>query len=1270
MSKLTSKQFADFYEAVNGFEPFPWHARLAERVCEGDWPRAIALPTAAGKTTCIDIAVFALACRAANAARRIFFVVDRRIVVDQAHLHAEKLAKRLRNPEHKIEQMVADALRDIAFPDWRDLPEKQQRDVRPLDVYALRGGMYRESAWTHSPLQPTIIASTVDQVGSRLLFRGYGVSDSMKPIHAGLVGNDALILLDEAHCAKPFDETMQSVKAYRAWHDSKTPLNFVSMTATPTSDDDVMGADKADERHPVLGKRIKASKPATLVIAEKAKGKNWTPEFVKVLKEQAVQLAKDAECVGIIVNRVKTARLLHASLKEQYGEDAVLLTGRMRPLDRDRIFDEKLKPLLSNAEGTPPRFVIGTQCLECGADFDFHALVTECASLDALRQRFGRLNRVARRESANAVIVIRGDQVEPKEPDPVYGESLHNTWKWLNAVATDGIVDFGVVAMKTATEGVDLEPLNAPTESAPVLFPAHLDCLVQTNPIPIPDPDPALFLHGPKRPGQPDVQIAFRDDLGDNSDLWIDIVTLCPPSSSEAVSVPIGVFKKWLAGKSVDDPSSDLEGEAVDQEEEVDLHASDREAVCWRGPDESEVVTDPDRIRPNQVYIIPCSAPDVATLADFISDVPADYAQEAFQKSRDKALLRLPHVAIPEDASDAEAEELITAAMEALRAAFTDDTAPWLRRAVDALATPKDREVDTHPGGGIIVTGKRRLHAFDPTYLEDSEPAESYRGRPITLEAHSRGVAEFAQRFAAGCGLDAELYYTAGLFHDLGKLDPRFQAMLKQCSPRTVVGDPWAKSLRSPRTPHERAQARLVHRYPQGGRHELLSAALLETTTSDDLFLHLVATHHGSGRPFVTAVDENDIDLRSPFTPQEIFVRSFRIGSSRQDIAAWNAILPERFWRVVAKFGWWGSAYHEAVFRLADHAQSRKEQERVENLDHGVPIRAPSFKELDKSPAFHPFPLPGLDGSNPLAFLAAVGTLVACDQLARSKDQPNWLMPPVRLSWGTPDSPYVPVLHFSSAAPSADEFVEFLLERLPRSVDKHSAAWVVAMLEQGNKKDAVRDFNAIKRRLLQKRLEDRGRHDWITALSCESAIDADSQLQTVRCDYLIGNLKSLLQVTEGDHLRRSLFATWDYADGLANQSLHWEPTEDRRHAYQWHMPSGDPTRRNAGGMVGANRLALEAWPLFPSFPDKAKDRVNTRGFRGNRANNTYWSWPLWCFPATVPVVGSLMSLDLLHEKPDDIDASALRQLGVVALFRSQRILVGKTPNLTTAVALA
>src|SRR5262245_31975032 len=119
MSLPTPEQFVEFFKAVYGFEPFPWQARLAKRVCVGEWPHAIALPTAAGKTACIDVAVFALACRAPNAPRRIFFVVDRRIVVDQARMHAKKLAVALREAEGGILQEVADTLRDIAHPGWR-----------------------------------------------------------------------------------------------------------------------------------------------------------------------------------------------------------------------------------------------------------------------------------------------------------------------------------------------------------------------------------------------------------------------------------------------------------------------------------------------------------------------------------------------------------------------------------------------------------------------------------------------------------------------------------------------------------------------------------------------------------------------------------------------------------------------------------------------------------------------------------------------------------------------------------------------------------------------------------------------------------------------------------------------------------------------------------------------------------------------------------------------------------------------------------------------
>jgi CRISPR-associated endonuclease/helicase Cas3 len=478
MSTLTPDRFTEFYQTAHGYGPFPWQKRMAARVCDParGWPAAIALPTAAGKTACIDIAIFALVCQAnleiRTAPRRIFFVVDRRVVVDQAQEHAKRLALLFTQATDGILREVADALRDLAHPGWRELKDH----VRPLDVYALRGGMYREDVWIHTPLQPTVIATTVDQVGSRLFFRGYGVSDSMKPIHAGLVGNDALILLDEAHCSTPFAETADAVARYRAWNHPLAPFKFVTLTATPAGDippEQIERDEQEDRDHAVLGPRLTASKPAVLVVAVKAKGKKGRPELVQVLANSAQDLMRQdlgndkegkqhtVQAVGIIVNRVATARELRMEL-EKAGKEVILLTGRMRPLDRDRVL-KKLEPLFSGKSGDlQPTFVVATQCLEVGADLDFHALVTECASLDARRQRFGRLNRVAARPSAKAIVVIRGDETEDTSDDPVYGVSLARTWKWLQSKASEGVFDFGVAAVRAAIGEESAVLYNAP----------------------------------------------------------------------------------------------------------------------------------------------------------------------------------------------------------------------------------------------------------------------------------------------------------------------------------------------------------------------------------------------------------------------------------------------------------------------------------------------------------------------------------------------------------------------------------------------------------------------------------------------------------------------------------------------------------------------------------------------------------------------------------------------------------------------------------------
>src|ERR1019366_1011 len=447
MEELSPDQFGAFFRELwprdggrlTGYDPFPWEERLALGVCSEGWPEVLDLPTASGKTACIDVAVFAMAVQR-RGPRRVFFVVDRRIVVDAAYKRMKDIACRLREARGGVLKAVADRLREMAYSD------------EPLTTYQMRGGIYRDDSWVRSPLQPTLIASTVDQVGSRLLFRGYGVRDETLPIHAGLIANDSLILLDEAQCSRPFSETMAAVQRYRgpdwAAHDLKTPFVFVEMTATPVRPSRVpFRLNEQDYRHPELRKRLYAAKPTKLIVS-KGRAKDFD-KLAGALVEEAVGLAKETGLrrIGVMVNRVKTARLAYAAL-EKRGCCVHLLIGRMRPVDRLELPPDLAAMLSGNprTSDSAPVFVVATQCLEVGADLDFDAIVTECASIDALLQRFGRLDRIgALHESGVAAqgrVMISAAMADPKYRDPIYGEALAKTWKWLNDAGEEP--DFGI----------------------------------------------------------------------------------------------------------------------------------------------------------------------------------------------------------------------------------------------------------------------------------------------------------------------------------------------------------------------------------------------------------------------------------------------------------------------------------------------------------------------------------------------------------------------------------------------------------------------------------------------------------------------------------------------------------------------------------------------------------------------------------------------------------------------------------------------------------
>lgn len=961
---LDVADFPAFFQAIHGKAPFPWQARLMRLAAGSGWPSVLDLPTGSGKTAALDIAVFLLALEAGKqprpSARRIIFVVDRRTIVDQAFERAQTIQRALEEASHSVVRSVRERLSSLSS------------DGRPLEVAQLRGGIARDDAWARTPDQPLIAVSTVDQVGSRLLFRGYGISDEMKPVHAGLLGHDVLYLLDEVHLSQPFRETLRAMSdRYRTWATRPLPGPFavVEMSATPGSiADDRFTLDDDDRADAALSQRLRASKPVTL-------RKTNTRGFQTEVRRHVVgMLDRPGATVAVVVNRVRAAREIHEqiqSLVAERGGTAHLLTGRMRPFDRGHL-ETGLLPRVragrSRAGNDAPVVVVATQTIEAGADFDFDGVVTECASLDALRQRFGRLDRLGEMGGAARGVIIAADT---SKDDPVYGPAVGRTWAWLEATGGEGgAVDFGIEAL-SVPESAAADGLLAPRAHAPILLPSHLDAWVQTSPPPDPDPDVSLWLHGPDR-GTADVQVVWRADLdeallraavdGSNASAVdaeqsaLGIVESQRPGAAEAMSVPFVAARRWLSGFPEPD-IADVEGVPAADDPEPPGPAGPRPAVLWRGEDSRVIL--PSDLRPGQTIVVPGAYGGIAEgnwSPETREPAVPDVAELAVDSQRRDLVLRL-HPQVVRDLAGMELAPPLPGALDADAPDDRDVVMAWLQEvARQELATKFHALLQTLPPNRRLLRVERI-----GAWRADQEPAEhfvvrwhlprrsgghgktgpelpdatsgSFSGAEVTLPIHQAGVAAAVVEFARRLGLPADVagdLRLAGEWHDVGKADLRFQRWLHGGSEFKAFAqpEPLAKS-RSVLGRDARRLARERAGYPLGTRHEVMSVALMDAAGEGlagqardrSLVWHLVASHHGYGRALAPWVPD----------PSPVDVSVERDGmaccaSSAHELARLDSGVTERFWQVIRTYGWWGTAWLEAVFRLADHRQSEREQ--------------------------------------------------------------------------------------------------------------------------------------------------------------------------------------------------------------------------------------------------------------------------------------------------------------------------------------------------------
>lgn len=963
--------FAAFYEGVHGYEPFPWQSDLAADVLRtGRYPDVGNVPTGLGKTSLIDIAVWVAAqtrCEPGSAGRRrTFFVIDRRIVVDEAHRHAKDLGIALCSATEGPVAEVAAALRELAgLPDGED----------PLVVERMRGGISWDWRWLDRPDRAAVVVGTVDQLGSRLFFRGYGVGQTLAPIDAALVGTDSLFVVDEAHLSAAFLDSVDAARRLDKSQASSQPI-VVAMSATVSVAGTTFTISDADRAHPVAARRLAAPKAMHLVevpgpVARRAE------RTAQLLAETGVRLlaGEGRQAVGIICNTVGRARATFEHLKDLHaagdGPAAHLLTGRIRPFDRN---DLQVQLLALAAVGRTradldPVIVVATQTVEVGANLDFDALVTESTSWDSLVQRLGRLNRLGVHEEAAPAVVVHDDV-----PSLLYGEAREQTWAALvrfgelTPVGRSGpeLGDgFGASPDELAELGRSLEPGPVSLQPGPAPIPdrAVLDAWVRTSPRDRTDPPVAPYLHGyGQDPDQ--VRLVWRSDLPEgNPDLWAEVVERRAPVDSEVLEVPRSAFARWVqdrssaAGEVADLPRSITVPEApIDGQP-----AFETSALYWpRGDIEApEVIRLPEdrgRVKANSLLVLPSSTggcdrygwaptstgpvPDLGDLAGqdpALRLAPTRTLSQTLQRAMGDLSDPAPMVPDLQPLVAALDEALETTdpdpAQEAL-AALMVEIGPKARFHLLGGASGGDDDGDR---GRLSIVVRREHHGIVAiASLVDGARRGRHRRQngdadadgtsltgEVTLAQHCTAVAERAANIAGNLGLDDQIVVAvseAAAWHDVGKLDPRFQTMLHggdRLAAEVAMADgrPLAKSAMNPDDWLRRRDARRASGLPFRFRHEVGSARAVRvhvagrTDLDPDLVEHLVGAHHGRGRPlYPGVVDEAD--------PLALIWQDVEVELDRRQTVDWSG--PARFELLNARYGRWRLALLEAIVRLAD----------------------------------------------------------------------------------------------------------------------------------------------------------------------------------------------------------------------------------------------------------------------------------------------------------------------------------------------------------------
>lgn len=864
-------RFDSEFRKLTGFKPLKWQSRLfREYLKKGKIPAAIDIPTGLGKTSVM--AIWYLAHQAgACLPRRLVYVVDRRAVVDQATTVAEEI--------------------------------KKNSADKKLRVSTLRGQHVDNREWLEDPIAPAIIVGTVDMIGSRLLFSGYGVSRKMRPYHAGMLGADALLVLDESHLVPPFERLLDAIENDNATFAPRDqlergivpPFRLLSLSATGRARNGaVFGLEekKGDLDDDVVRARLGAKKYMTI---ESANGR----KLEEALSERAWALSGDGQkAVRILVycdSRDVAEKVKKAIAGKSKGDkkndvpksdiETELFVGARRVKERVDAA-ESLKRLGflagSNVRLGKPAFLVATSAGEVGVDLDADHMVCDLVPWERMVQRLGRVNRLG---TGNAkVVLVHEDEPKPKKPDDPSQKELREMIAWRNLQLLEKLqkksgINVNPGALRKLKQRAERDSvLQANIEAAttpPPLYPALTRALA----------DAWSMTSLEKHTGRPEVAPWLRG--------WVD--------DDPRTSV---VWRKYLPIR--------IEGSEASTKEVDNFfdaappHLSEKlETETWRVVDwlmtRAGKTRDARVLRDEEVVAFTL-APDDDLLKKYRID---DLITSSDDKDHKKRLEReLSGATLIVDARSGGLKDgLLDSNADGVNMRTADDGGEWPVDTGFHISAAVKAHADANKRVTYSFATKLSAEGEDIELLliktETTQDALAASSQPQLLEEHLSLTEKQTRRIAKANGLtgnNAKALAIAGRLHDEGKKAARWQQAFN--APQKGI--------------YAKTSGPLVLSRLGGYRHEFGSLPYAEQDEAfkrlplalQELVLHLIAAHHGYARPLIATKGCDDAP------PSLLEARA-------RDVALRTARL-QKLW------GPWGLAWWEALLRAADQQASRE----------------------------------------------------------------------------------------------------------------------------------------------------------------------------------------------------------------------------------------------------------------------------------------------------------------------------------------------------------